>query len=778
MTGDSAKFQTLMNQGHSAAWDQDWDKAAEFYRRALEEVPDHPMALASLGLSFFQLKQYDEALRMYQRVSALQPEDPMPFEKIARIYERVGMLHEAVQSFMQGAESQLKVHDIDRAVDDFNNAIRLDPENQTVHTRLAMVFDKLGRKDEAVAEYLATAGLMQAADEKAKALQVIQYSLQLSPSNADAKRSLEMLQKGQNLPIPSRRKGGTGPVRMAQVRQLENTGEAEVQEAAPAHYDPITETRLKALKEMASLLFDQNEENLASSGQVSRRGFPALNRGTGGLSPEMAERSQIQFHLSQAVDFQTSGQDEQATSELKTAIDLGLNQSASYYVIGLLLRRKDPTKALGYLQKSVKNPSYSLGSYLLMAEIEEKNVHLQEAATYALNALKLADIETVQFDLRDELNQLYEPILDAQSRVTSDSDLHNLYSIINDQLMRPDWRDYIVAARHQLPPQPEGSPPLPLAELLLETNSSQMVESMINIKQLAAEGKYRTAMELAYHALEYAPYYLPLHVEMAEILISEGRIMEAVEKFLLVASAYNIRGEPMQAINLLRRVTRLAPMDLSVRSTLIELDKAVGRLDDAIQQYMDLANIYYLLAELDLSRQTYQSALTLSQQSSSTRQWAIQILNKMADIELQSLDWKQAIRIFEQLRSLQPQESAPRSTLIDLHLQMGQTNAALSELDSYLKLMEAPENNGKVIHFLDQLLDERPNEAGIQKRMINFYMTRGQVDKAVEKLDALAEKLLKSEDKAGALTTINNIISLNPPNASEYQKLYNELSLK
>jgi len=32
----------------------------------------------------------------------------MPFEKIARIYERVGMLQEAVQSFMQGAESQLK----------------------------------------------------------------------------------------------------------------------------------------------------------------------------------------------------------------------------------------------------------------------------------------------------------------------------------------------------------------------------------------------------------------------------------------------------------------------------------------------------------------------------------------------------------------------------------------------------------------------------------------------------------------------------------------------
>ena len=777
MCADSAKFQTFMSQGHSAAWDQDWDKAAEFYKKALEESPDHPMALASLGLSHFQLKQYDEALRIYQRVSALQPDDPMPFEKIARIYERVGMLHEAVQSFMQGAECQLKVRDIERAVDNFNNAIRLDPENQTVHTRLAMVLDKLGHKDEAVVEYLATAGLMQAAGDKAKALQVIQYCLQLSPANTNAKKALDMIQKDQNLPLPVRRKGGTGPVRMAQVRQLEGLPEEETPEA-PAHYDPITETRLRALKEMAALLFESTDENANLSGQVNRRGAASISRGTGTLSAEKAERSQIQYHLSQAIDAQTSGQDDLAVSELKAAIDMGLNQSAAYFVYGLLLRRKDAKKALEFLEKSVKNPAYSLGSHLLMAEVQENEGKLQDAAIHSLNALKLADIETVPFEQQDELNQLYEPILQAQSLVSSESDLRNLYNVINEHLMRPDWRDYVIAARRQLPPQPEGSPALPLAELLLETNSGQMVESMITIKQLAAEGKYRTAMEVAFQTLKYAPFYLPLHVEMAEILISEGRAMEGVEKFLVVANAYNVRGETTQAINLLRRVTHLAPMDLSVRSLLIDLDKSVGNMDDAIQQYMDLANIYYLLAELDLSRQTYQAALNLSQQSSTTRQWAIQILNKLADIELQSLDWKQGIRIFEQLRSLQPQESGPRSTLIDLQLQIGQTNAALSELDSYLKLMEAPQNDGKIIHFLDSLLEDRPDEIGIQKRMMAFYTSRGQGDKAVEKLDALAERLLKSGDKNGALKTIENIISLNPRNTSEYQKLYTELSLK
>ena len=102
MSNESAQFQTLMNQGHTAAWDQDWDQAAEKYRQALAESPDHPAALASLGLAYFQLKQYDDAMLSYKRCSALTPDDPMPFEKIARIYERTGMLNDSVQSFSAG----------------------------------------------------------------------------------------------------------------------------------------------------------------------------------------------------------------------------------------------------------------------------------------------------------------------------------------------------------------------------------------------------------------------------------------------------------------------------------------------------------------------------------------------------------------------------------------------------------------------------------------------------------------------------------------------------
>ena len=49
MTGQDELFQKAMSKGHSAAWDQLWDKAAVSYRAALTEIPDHPKALSSLA---------------------------------------------------------------------------------------------------------------------------------------------------------------------------------------------------------------------------------------------------------------------------------------------------------------------------------------------------------------------------------------------------------------------------------------------------------------------------------------------------------------------------------------------------------------------------------------------------------------------------------------------------------------------------------------------------------------------------------------------------------
>ena len=137
-----------------------------------------------------------------------------------------------------------------------------------------------------------------------------------------------MIRNNQPLPRPNRPRGGTGPTRMAEVRQLE---QLRPELAGP---DPISEARHKALVELAGMLFDQAEDTGPDDSQLSRRGLNSLTRGTGGSSLAQAERTRIQLHLGQAIDSQTKGEDAQAAEELERTIEAGLRHPAALFSSG------------------------------------------------------------------------------------------------------------------------------------------------------------------------------------------------------------------------------------------------------------------------------------------------------------------------------------------------------------------------------------------------------------------------------------------------------------
>jgi hypothetical protein len=49
---------------------------------------------------------------------------------------------------------------------------------------------------------------------------------------------------------------------------------------------------------------------------------------------------------------------------------------------------------------------------------------------------------------------------------------------------------------------------------------------------------------------------------------------------------------------------------------------------------------------------------------------------------------------------------------------------------------------------------------------------------SIEELDKIGEALLESDDRAGALKVIEEILSLDPTNAQDYQNLLNTLRQK
>jgi hypothetical protein len=73
------------------------------------------------------------------------------------------------------------------------------------------------------------------------------------------------------------------------------------------------------------------------------------------------------------------------------------------------------------------------------------------------------------------------------------------------------------------------------------------------------------------------------------------------------------------------------------------------------------------------------------------------------------------------------------------------------------------------------VIKDRPENTQLQKRMVSYYMSHNAKNKAIEKLDGIAEQLLGEGNKDGSLTAIQSIIDLNPANMEEYQRLYAQL---
>ncbi|RME86784.1 MAG: tetratricopeptide repeat protein, partial [Anaerolineae bacterium] len=584
-----------MNEGHSAAWDQQWDKAAEAYRKALEEFPDHPKALSNLGLALYQLQRYEEALDVYRRMAQVAPEDPLPVEKIAQLSERLGNLKEAISASMQAADLYLKSRDIDKAIENWVRVTQLNPEHIRARSRLALAHERLGHIKQAIAEYLAIASLVQRTGNLEKAAELVNKALQLDPENQEARQAQSLLKAGQLLPKPLRPKGGTGPIRMAQVKQLQPSAQG-----GQAALDPIAEARQKALTKLAEILFDYTDE---SESAQQRRGLQAIVRGTGQLSLQKMEQAKVVLHLSQAIDAQTRNQTSLAAEELEQALAAGFSHPALYFDLGLLRSQGERLEsALRHLQHAVKHNDFALATRLLMGNICRRLGRLQEAAVHYLEALKLADAEVLPKESAEEVRQLYEPLIEAQKSQMDEDALHRLCDNIHDLLVRPDWQATLLKAREQLPQVSEDAPPLPLAEILIQAQSSRVLEAINRIHQLARAGHIRSAMDEAFQAISHAPTYLPLHTLIGDLLLQDNRTQDAITKFFVVAQAYSVRGEANQAIKLLRRVIQLAPMDLTARTRLIDLLIARGQVDDAIAEYLDLADIYYRLAELDMAR--------------------------------------------------------------------------------------------------------------------------------------------------------------------------------
>ena len=771
MTGRQDLFEESLRLGHSAAWDQQWDRAIEFYRKALAEFPDHPSALTSLGLALLEIGQPKEALAVYHRAGKAAPTDPVPVEKCAEIFERLGQIEEAIGQHEAAAELYVQRRDAEKAVLNWSHIARLTPGNLAARSRLALTYERLGRPREALREYLAAASILQQAGKIDRATEAAQRALSLVPGDPDASAALSMLRAGRPLPTPTRPRGATGPLRMARVQEYIRSESPESGEGPESeHPDPEVAAQRQALTLLAGLLFEEPKTDAAASGKGS---LTSLTRGKGTAAP--SGRSRMYLHLGHAIDLQTRGHKSQAAKGLERAIRDGLDHPAAHYNLGLLLRElKDNEGARKNLNAALGHPDLALGANLALGRIAREAGDLPEAARFLLQALRMADSLLVDGSRSTELSQLYDTILTSQT----EGDAEALGRIIENSLSflsGPGWLARLKSARSQLEAQRPGTSVVPIADMLAVPGTARVLDTMSRVEDLLAAGHVAAAIEEAMLGLGTAPGYLPLHQRLGEILLQSERKEAGLKKLAMVAETYRVRGEIPPAAEIYRRIIDHSPVDRAARVQLIELLSQQDKADQALHEYTELADLYRQMAEIDMARRTLADALRLAQRSNVDRSWSLRILHQMGDIDLARLDWRRALRVYEQIRTIDPGDDKARSHAIDLNLRLGQEEQAAQELDSHLAHLVESGRSAEALSRLEELAREHPGKQALHARLAEAYKAAGRTADAIAQYDALGEIQLDAGRVQDAIHTIQTIVDLNPPDVQGYRELLENL---
>jgi tetratricopeptide (TPR) repeat protein len=153
-----------------------------------------------------------KGIAMYKKITKLQPSVDGSL-KLAELYTQQGLFNDARAQYLQVAEDFMKNGDLDQAIRLFQKVLEMDPENVPMRIKLAEVYLKRGKKQEAWEIFSAAAEALRTRGSVAAAEDILQRMLVLDPGNSyvllmrgksaleggDAPKAIEYLEKASDI---------------------------------------------------------------------------------------------------------------------------------------------------------------------------------------------------------------------------------------------------------------------------------------------------------------------------------------------------------------------------------------------------------------------------------------------------------------------------------------------------------------------------------------------------------------------------------------------------
>jgi tetratricopeptide (TPR) repeat protein len=126
-----------------------------------------------------------KGIAMYKKIGKLKPSLESVL-KLAELYTQQGLFNDARAQYLQVAEEFLRAGELEQSVRIFQKILEMDPENVAMRVRLAEVYIRLGKKNDAWQIFSAAAETLRNRGSRSGAEEILQRMLTLDPGNSYA----------------------------------------------------------------------------------------------------------------------------------------------------------------------------------------------------------------------------------------------------------------------------------------------------------------------------------------------------------------------------------------------------------------------------------------------------------------------------------------------------------------------------------------------------------------------------------------------------------------
>lgn len=745
MAGNRLRFDEAIQKANDLVWAEKWDDAVKAYRRALAEFPDDVSGLLGYAWALFNANQKDEALEVYERLTTLNPADPGPYERIAEIREKRGETDAAAATYAEAAQRYKKQNLLAKMTASLEAAVRLTPTNDRAWAELLQQYQREREVDKAVQAALWLAYLYQE-DHHDWAVEVCRQMQQFIPHEPLIGQAMMFLQSNRGLPKP--------PAFATSGRQAETTSEEFAAEGAEDSGSPVDIARQRALAKLAESIFDEDKPQVQGLSQM-----------------------EVDMLIGKAIDAQTRGDYQVSQQSYEQLLQAGVSMPSIHFNLGLIYKEQMRFgDAIAQFERSITDPEYVLSSNYTLGECYQAQGNFKQALQYFMEAVKIVDLATIEHNQANDLIRVYEGLAQNLVNTGEPERIQQLGETLVNFLGQRGWEEEALKARKRLDGMARSGAVLSLGELISLAGSDDVLKSLAMAQEYQRRHKLYNALEELFHAIGKAPDYLPLHHLLATLFQETGNQEQSIEKLRTIASTHEIRGETPQALATYHEILQLSPLDVIIHRRVIDLMVQHGRIDDALNQYRELADAYYQLAQPERAQETYVEALRVAPRGANPRQWEVRILHKMADLDMQRLNWQAAIKNYENIIRIAPDDERAHLSLFRLYPRTGRAHLGMGALDKLIKQHLEHRRVDKVLAILEDLVTSEPDNPPLRARAAQLYLNTGNRQKALEHLDILGDLQLEAGQKDAATKTIEAILALNPPNRPDYEALYREMT--